>query len=165
MTAPHDIAGHRRRTRIVATLGPATDPPEVLEAVLRAVPGERNTVKANRQFDASEKPRSLQEITPLDPGRRGSIRRVEIAGGRKTIALTLDICEIRGEVSGYDGDIFDYLRSESVKTTLFTGGKWMRSHLSRAQQLMTDPLFEIASHGFAHLVDRQAWRTAQQPAG
>ena len=62
---------------------------------LRAVPGERNTVKANRQFDASEKPRSLQEITPLDPGRRGSIRRVEIAGGRKTIALTLDICEIR----------------------------------------------------------------------
>ena len=27
---------HRRRTRIVATLGPATDPPEVLEAVLRA---------------------------------------------------------------------------------------------------------------------------------
>ena len=27
---------YRRRTRIVATLGPATDPPEVLEAVLRA---------------------------------------------------------------------------------------------------------------------------------
>ena len=27
---------HHRRTRIVATLGPATDPPEVLEAVLRA---------------------------------------------------------------------------------------------------------------------------------
>ena len=27
---------HQRRTRIVATLGPATDPPEVLEALLRA---------------------------------------------------------------------------------------------------------------------------------
>jgi pyruvate kinase len=27
---------HQRRTRIVATLGPATDPPAVLEAVLRA---------------------------------------------------------------------------------------------------------------------------------
>jgi pyruvate kinase len=36
MTSPHDIAAHRRRTRIVATLGPATDSPEVLEAVLRA---------------------------------------------------------------------------------------------------------------------------------
>ena len=32
----HDLAVHQRRTRIVATLGPATDPPEVLEAVLRA---------------------------------------------------------------------------------------------------------------------------------
>lgn len=30
------MSEHRRRTRIVATLGPATDPPEVLEAVLRA---------------------------------------------------------------------------------------------------------------------------------
>ena len=27
---------HPRHTRIVATLGPATDPPDVLEAVLRA---------------------------------------------------------------------------------------------------------------------------------
>ena len=30
------MTDHRRRTRIVATLGPATDPPEVLEALLRA---------------------------------------------------------------------------------------------------------------------------------
>ncbi len=117
---------------------------------LKAVPGERNTAKANRQFDRSETPRPLQEFAPLGPNKRGSVRRVEIAGGRKAIALTLDICEIRGEISGYDGDIFDYLRSEDVKATIFAGGKWMRSHLSRTQQLMTDPLFEIASHGFAH---------------
>ena len=30
------LVPHQRRTRIVATLGPATDPPEILEAVLRA---------------------------------------------------------------------------------------------------------------------------------
>ncbi len=121
-------------------------PPETL----KAVPGERNTVKANRTFDESEKARQLYEHAPLPSDRRGSIRRVDIAGGRKAIALTLDMCEIRGEVSGYDGAVFDTLRSEGVKATLFTGGKWMRSHLSRAQQLMSDPLFEIASHGFAH---------------
>ena len=121
-------------------------PPETL----KAVPGERNTLHANHQFDQSEKPRPLNAFLPLSVERRGSIRRVDIAGGRKVIALTLDICEIRGEVSGYDGEMFDYLRSESVKTTIFAGGKWMRSHLSRTQQLMTDPLFEIASHGFAH---------------
>ena len=33
---PIHMSEHRRRTRIVATLGPATDPPEVLEAMLRA---------------------------------------------------------------------------------------------------------------------------------
>ena len=117
---------------------------------LRAVLGERNTVKANRTFDQSEKARRLFEHAPLPSDRRGSIRRVDIADGRKAIALTLDMCEIRGEVSGYDGGVFDYLRSEGVKATLFAGGKWMRSHLSRTQQLMTDPLFEIASHGSAH---------------
>ena len=31
-----DKTPHQRATRIVATLGPATDPPEVLEALLRA---------------------------------------------------------------------------------------------------------------------------------
>jgi pyruvate kinase len=40
MTSAHmteaNIAPYQRRTRIVATLGPATDPPEVLEALLRA---------------------------------------------------------------------------------------------------------------------------------
>ncbi len=35
MKEPGDTP-HQRRTRIVATLGPATDPPEVLEALLRA---------------------------------------------------------------------------------------------------------------------------------
>jgi peptidoglycan-N-acetylglucosamine deacetylase len=121
-------------------------PPETL----KAVPGERNTAKGNRQFDQSEKPRTLNTFQPLSADLRGSIRRVDVPGGRKVIALTFDMCEIHGEISGYDGDVFDYLRSESVKATLFTGGKWMRSHLSRAQQLMTDPLFEIASHGHAH---------------
>ena len=129
-----------------SALQSACFPPETL----KTVPGERNTVKGNRTFDQSEKARPLQQHAPLAPDRRGSIRRVDIADGRKAIALTLDICEIRGEVSGYDGGVFDTLRSEGVKATLFTGGKWMHSHLSRTQQLMTDPLFEIASHGFAH---------------
>ena len=129
-----------------SALQSACFPPEAL----KSVPGEKRTVGANRAFDKSEPERRLQEFAPISQERRGSIRRVEIAGGRKAIALTFDMCEVRGQVSGYDGDIFDYLRSEGVKATIFTSGKWMRSHLSRTQQLMTDPLFEIASHGYAH---------------
>ncbi|NJM55238.1 MAG: polysaccharide deacetylase family protein [Verrucomicrobiae bacterium] len=81
---------------------------------------------------------------------RGAIRRVELPPGKKLIALTLDLCEQPGEVSGYDGRIFDLLRRENVKATLFVGGKWMRSHEARTQQLMTDPLFEIANHSSGH---------------
>jgi pyruvate kinase len=32
----HNSASHRRRTKIIATLGPATDEPEVLEGMIRA---------------------------------------------------------------------------------------------------------------------------------
>jgi peptidoglycan-N-acetylglucosamine deacetylase len=42
------------------------------------------------------------------------------------------------------------LRAQGVKSTLFLGGKWMATHPARTEQLMSDPLFEIASHGLAH---------------
>ena len=70
--------------------------------------------------------------------------------GLKLIALTLDLCETPGEVAGYDGPIIDYLRLTGTKATLFAGGKWMMSHGERTQQLMSDPLFEIGGHGWAH---------------
>ena len=78
------------------------------------------------------------------------VRRVELPPGRKLVALTLDLCEQHGEVAGYDGPVFDYLRAERIRATVFAGGKWMLSHPERAQQLIADPLLEIASHGFAH---------------
>ncbi|MBX9925611.1 MAG: polysaccharide deacetylase family protein, partial [Hyphomicrobiaceae bacterium] len=82
---------------------------------------------------------------------RGAIRRVDLPpGSGKLIALTLDLCEQPGEVAGYDGRIFDLLRREKVKATVFIGGKWMRSHEARVAQLLTDPLFEIANHASGH---------------
>src|SRR6185369_10560821 len=83
-------------------------------------------------------------------GAPGAVRRVELPAGRKLIALTFDLCEQPGEIAGYDGAIIDYLRREGVKATFFAGGKWMRSHEARTQQLMGDPLFEIGNHSEAH---------------
>jgi peptidoglycan-N-acetylglucosamine deacetylase len=81
----------------------------------------------------------------------GAIRRVVLpAGAPKLIALTLDFCEQSHEISGYDGAIIDLLRRERVPATLFMGGKWMLSHEPRMQQLMTDPLFEVGTHGWVH---------------
>jgi peptidoglycan/xylan/chitin deacetylase (PgdA/CDA1 family) len=70
--------------------------------------------------------------------------------GQKLIALTFDLCETSGETAGYDGSIVDYLRSQQVKATFFAGGHWMASHKARTQQLLSDPLFEIGTHGWAH---------------
>lgn len=117
---------------------------------LRAVGGENVPVKGDRRFDPSAAKLELQPAAPVAAELRGSIRRVDLPPGKKLIALTFDLCEDRGEVAGYEGRIFDYLRAQNVKATLFAGGKWLRSHVARTQQLMIDPLFEMANHAEAH---------------
>lgn len=118
---------------------------------LAARRGEEHPVKRQRGFDKPLAERGLAPFQPVAAGQRGAIRRVKLhEGSGKLIALTFDLCEQPGEIAGYDGAIIDYLRANGIKATLFTGGKWMRSHAERMQQLMADPLFEIGSHGEAH---------------
>jgi peptidoglycan/xylan/chitin deacetylase (PgdA/CDA1 family) len=81
---------------------------------------------------------------------RGVVRRVALPRGLKLVALTFDLCESSGEISGYDGAIVDYLRRNRVPATFFAGGKWIANHDERAQQLMADPLFEVANHSWSH---------------
>jgi peptidoglycan/xylan/chitin deacetylase (PgdA/CDA1 family) len=88
--------------------------------------------------------------SPVDAALRGSIRRVDLPPGEKLVALTFDLCEAGGEIAGYDGDLVDYLRSQNVRATFFTGGKWFLTHPDRAGQLIADPLFEIGNHTWTH---------------
>ena len=118
---------------------------------LTAIPGERTAVRGIHTFD--KLPKTDDTLLPFEPvpqALRGAIRRVEVANGEKLVAFTFDLCEQHGEVAGYDGDIFDYLRTEAIRATLFAGGKWMRSHAKRTAQLISDPLFEFANHAEAH---------------
>jgi peptidoglycan/xylan/chitin deacetylase (PgdA/CDA1 family) len=117
---------------------------------LQAVPGEEIAVKGDRRFSAPPSRTPALAADPVPAELRGAIRRVDLPKGRKLIALTFDLCEDSSEVAGYEGRIIDTLRRENVKATLFAGGKWMRSHLARIEQLMSDPLFEIANHAEAH---------------
>jgi peptidoglycan/xylan/chitin deacetylase (PgdA/CDA1 family) len=64
--------------------------------------------------------------------------------------LTFDLCERPDEITGYQGEIVDYLRAQKIRATFFVGGKWMASHPERAQQLMSDPLFEVGNHTWGH---------------
>jgi peptidoglycan-N-acetylglucosamine deacetylase len=81
---------------------------------------------------------------------RGALRRVDLPPGKKVIALTFDLCEQPHEVAGYQGELVDYLREHNVRATFFAGGKWMLTHAGRAQQLVADPLFEVANHTWEH---------------
>jgi hypothetical protein len=84
------------------------------------------------------------------PNLRGVIRAVRVTSARKPVALTFDLCEGPYEVAGFDGRIPDYLRANNIHATFFVGGKWIKTHQARAKQLMSDPLFELGNHTWAH---------------
>lgn len=90
------------------------------------------------------------DFRPIPAADRGAIRRVELPAGVKRIAFTFDLCEQPYEVAGYDAQIVNYLRQESVRATFFGGGKWLETHSEQAQQLVGDPLFELGNHTWAH---------------
>lgn len=118
-------------------------------AALAAKPGENFPVRLQRSL-AMRMPNPSGAAAPAPAANTGVIRRVSLPAGRRLIALTFDLCETAGETAGYDGAIIDYLRSQRAKATFFAGGRWMLSHTERAQQLLSDPLFEIGTHGWAH---------------
>jgi len=94
--------------------------------------------------------RKPAEFSPATGLPRGVIRRVKLPPGKKLVALTFDLCETHSEISGYQGGIVDYLRENNVKATFFAGGKWMLTHRERAEQLMSDPLFQVGNHTWEH---------------
>ena len=101
----------------------------------------------------SQPPSGISPIHPLPrlaPERQNVIRHVHPSDGRKVVALTFDLCEAAREISGYDKDVVNYLRLNSVQATFFAGGKWMRSHPEKTQQIMADPLFEVGNHSWSH---------------
>jgi peptidoglycan/xylan/chitin deacetylase (PgdA/CDA1 family) len=118
---------------------------------LAGTPRERASVRRRVPLDLATLRKVKLAPTPKDAVHlHGAIRRVALPAGKKLVALTFDLCETVGSISGYDGAVVDYLRRNKVKATFFAGGKWLTTHGERGHQLMTDPLFEIGNHGWAH---------------
>lgn len=120
-----------------------------------------------QELDGSPNDKRIQKVSPpdtrppqqreprvrlplLSEDRHNSIRRVRVLSGGKPVALTFDLCEQADDKTGYDRDIVNTLRSESIRATFFAGGKWMRNHVDKTQQLMADPNFELGNHGWTH---------------
>jgi peptidoglycan/xylan/chitin deacetylase (PgdA/CDA1 family) len=121
-------------------------------AALAGTEAELKHVHSRRSLDLGPlKQATLPPATPIPPKLRGSVRSVTLPPDQKLIALTFDLCEESGYVSGYDGRIVDLLRAQGIKATFFASGKWMETHEERTAQLLADPNFEIGSHGLRHL--------------
>jgi len=110
--------------------------------------GEERVQRGTARARIAPPKRTAAEYSPI--AARGAVRRVRLAPGKKLVALTFDLCEQPFEVAGYQGGIVDVLRSNGIKATFFMGGKWMLSHRERTQQLMADPMFEVANHTWEH---------------
>jgi hypothetical protein len=92
-------------TGVVSAAGPQAlcFPPDALASN----PEERAPRKLDGRPDTKPISRTLAAFSPEPESLIGSIRRVRVRDGRKLIALTFDLCEERGVVTGYDGAIID----------------------------------------------------------
>lgn len=114
-------------------------------------PDEAKILKSTADAYRPVPKRIAAAAAPLPPSMAGKVlRRVQLPPGKKLVALTFDLCEQPFEVSGYQGDVIDVLRANEVPATIFAGGKWLTTHSDRAEQLLADPLFEVANHAWEH---------------
>ncbi len=120
-------------------------------SALRHRPGEEKIVQGTEKALVSP-PAIAEARTGQSPYPRwnGALRRVDLPGNEKVVALTFDLCEQPHEIAGYQGDLIDFLRDRNIPATFFAGGKWLLTHPERAQQLMADPLFEVGDHTWDH---------------
>ncbi|XAS75080.1 polysaccharide deacetylase family protein [Dermatophilaceae bacterium Sec6.4] len=71
------------------------------------------------------------------------------AAGKDAIALAFDACG--GTVTYYDAALIATLRKYQAPATLFINRVWATNNQATFKELLADPLFEIESHGWAHI--------------
>lgn len=108
----------------------------------------RSGVPNNRSpFSSPTPPKRLSSLPGPPPG---VIRRVSLPKGCNLVALTFDLCELQTSTSGFNAELVNMLRREQIPATFFMGGKWMRSHPERTQEILATPYFEIGNHAWSH---------------
>lgn len=69
--------------------------------------------------------------------------------GRRGVALTFDLCGGPGG-EGFDRRLLDLLHQHDVPATFFLNARWTSANGALARELGSDPLLEIANHGYEH---------------
>ena len=120
---------------------------------------------------ATTAPPSREAITAAYAGRSpqqcgtavtGVISRLDRPTG---VALTFDACGGPNGGTGYDEPLISFLRQRQVPATVFLNLRWINANPGLAAELAADPLFEVESHGVAHLPLSVNGRAAYRIAG
>ncbi len=101
-------------------------------------------------------PVELEEVDPADYPRQAAEWGERVTGVRRrldtdepVVALTFDACGGSGG-NGVDTDLIEFLVAEAVPATLFVNGRWIDANPGVFDELVAEPLFEIANHGTDH---------------
>ncbi|GGD39984.1 polysaccharide deacetylase [Malaciobacter pacificus] len=87
--------------------------------------------------------------TPKQWGENVTGVKSKLNTNEKSIVLTMDACGSKKGM-GYDKEIIDFLIKEKIPAVLFINARWIDNNLSTFKSLASNPLFEIANHGFKH---------------
>lgn len=90
--------------------------------------------------------------------------KTRLKSGKKVVALTFDAC---GSASGMgvDRELLAFLEREQVPATLFINARWIGPNRETFDRLASNPLFEIANHGYRHRPASVNGRSAYGIAG
>lgn len=91
-----------------------------------------------------------KRLSPLPGPPPGVVHQVSLPKGCNLVALTFDLCELQTSTSGFNTTLVNMLRREQIPATFFMGGKWMRSHPARTQEILATPYFETGNHAWSH---------------
>jgi peptidoglycan/xylan/chitin deacetylase (PgdA/CDA1 family) len=98
------------------------------------------------------KQKVTQEFAHSKPGHWGEFVKgvdEDLVTDKKIIAFTFDACGGKN-ANGFDRELINFLRKQSIPATLFVTGKWIDANYQTFLQLSKDPNFEIENHGFNH---------------
>lgn len=78
----------------------------------------------------------------------GPVRRVET--DEPVVAITFDACATRTQGYTFDRAIYDIIKREGLRATIFVSGKWVDFHPDVMEELVSDGSIEFGDHSYDH---------------
>jgi len=78
----------------------------------------------------------------------GPVRRIETE--ERVVAITFDACATKTRGYTFDRAIYDIIKREGLRATVFLSGSWIDFHPDIMRELATDSRVELGDHSYDH---------------